>query len=92
MLPSLPSRMTRHSTCIYTTGPRTFSSSFEHINQEVFQLNAEEQTATVTLQICCSSALAGEASEEHTRIDKRERKMIPVTEEEELRQIHASFD
>jgi len=68
-------------------------------NTEVFQLNAEEQTATVTHQTCRSKSLGSEASEEHKCIEKRVCEMeayrlwtVWVTEEEELRQIHASID
>ena len=68
-------------------------------NTEVFQLNSEEQTATVTHQTCRSKSLGGEASEEHKCIEKRDCEMSAyrlwtewVTEEEELRQIHASID
>jgi len=68
-------------------------------NTEVFQLNAEEQTATVTHQTCRSKSLGQEASEEHKCIEKRVCEMeayrlwtVWVTEEEELRQIHASID
>jgi len=68
-------------------------------NLEVFQLNAEEQTATVMHQTCRSTNLGGEASEEHKCVEKRVCEMSAyrlwtewVTEEEELRQIHASID
>lgn len=67
-------------------------------NQEVFQLNAEEQTATVRYQICHQS-LGDEVSEEHECIEKCECEMTAVRlciewvrEEAELRQVHASIN